>query len=188
MRLGIGVASPEKLASPLIGQVFDRVDVVAPGIKPVMRDSLGILVGQEVGHRALRRQRRKILTGDHLDVVPLVGQLLHDRPGDIGHYPGHTLQIGEVGQKAWGDGRGVVALQVGLDQGIRHESARVVKGVNEQRIKNRAIEIKSKIRIGKKSRSKIRIRARSCILTRYNDDVIVPAGANPAQGKPLGVA
>ena len=105
MRLGVCVPRAEKLASPLVRQVFDRVDIVATGIEPVMRDALGVLVGQEVGHRALGRQRRKVFAGDHFDVVPLVGQFLNDRPGHIGSHSGHTLQVGQVGEKPRRDRR-----------------------------------------------------------------------------------
>ncbi len=107
VRLGIGVGRAEELARPLVGQVLDRVDVVTPGIEPMMRNPLGVLVGQEVGHGALGRQRREVFAGDHLDVAPLVGQLLHDRPRHIGRHPGHALKVGQVGQEARRDRRGI---------------------------------------------------------------------------------
>ena len=42
-----------------------------------------------------------------LMLLPLVGQLLHDRPGHIGRDPGHALEVGQVGQEARGDRRGI---------------------------------------------------------------------------------
>ena len=100
VRLGIGVGGAEELAGAGVGQVLDRVDVVAAGVEPVMGDALGVLVGQQVGHGALGRQRRVVLAGDQLDVAPLVGQLLDDRPGHLGGDPGHGLEVGEVGQES----------------------------------------------------------------------------------------
>ena len=106
VRLGVGVLGAEELAGPRIGQVLDRVDVVAAGVEPVVGDALGVLVGQQVAHRALRGQRRVVLAGDQLDVPPLVGQLLDDRPGDLGRNSGHGLEVGEVGEEPGRDLRG----------------------------------------------------------------------------------
>ena len=102
VRLGIGVRRAEELAGPLVGQVLDRIDIVAAGIEAVVRNALGVLVGQEVGHGALGRQRRVVLAGDQLDVAPLVGQLLDDRPGDLGRHAGHA-------SRDWPDRPGIPA-------------------------------------------------------------------------------
>ena len=56
VRLCVSVIRAEELFRTLIGQVFDGIDIVAACIKSVVRNSLGVLVGQEVGHGALRRQ------------------------------------------------------------------------------------------------------------------------------------
>jgi hypothetical protein len=57
MRLDKSVLRAEKLAGLLTGIFFDGVDVIAPGIESMVRKPLRILVGEEVGHRALSRNR-----------------------------------------------------------------------------------------------------------------------------------
>ena len=69
VRLGVGVVGSEQLAGAGVGQVLDRVDVVAAGVEPTVRDALGVLVGQQVAHGALRGERRIVLAGDQLDVA-----------------------------------------------------------------------------------------------------------------------
>ena len=99
VRLSVGMRGPEELSRPLVRQVFDRVDVVAAGVEAMVRYALGVLVGQEVGHRALSRQRREVLAGDHLDIPPLIGELLNDRSRDVGRHPPYGFQVGQVRQK-----------------------------------------------------------------------------------------
>ncbi len=116
VRLGIGVRRAEELAGPLVRQVLDRIDVVAAGVESVVGNPFGVLVGQQVGHGALGRQRRIVFAGDQLDVAPLVGQLLDDRPGDLGRHAGHGLQIGEIGQESRCNLRGRLPAKIRLDQ------------------------------------------------------------------------
>ena len=116
VRLGIGVRGAEELAGPLVRQVLDRIDIVAAGVEAVVRNAFGVLVGQQVGHGALGRQRRVVFAGDQLDVAPLVGQLLDDRPGDLGRHAGHGLEIGEIGQESRCNLRGGLPAKIRLDQ------------------------------------------------------------------------
>ena len=52
----VGMVGPEELAGGLGGFGLDNVDVVAAGVKPVERKSLGVLVGEEVAMGQLGRQ------------------------------------------------------------------------------------------------------------------------------------
>src|SRR5271165_913500 len=84
MRLHIGEAAPEQLASPLDRQPFRDIHVDAAAIVAPARIALGVFVGQ---HRALRLQHRggdHVLRGDQLDAVLLPCQLGADRSGQFG--------------------------------------------------------------------------------------------------------
>ena len=125
VRLGIRVRRAEELFGTLVGQIFNRVDVVAPRIEPVMGNPLGIFIGEQVRHGALRRQRRKVLAGDHLDVAALVGKLGDNGPRRFGCNLAHTFEIGQIGQETGCDALEIMVLEIQFDQGIRHEGARL---------------------------------------------------------------
>ena len=82
VRLHVSVLHAEQLAGLRRGIGFNRIDIVAAGIKATARNALGIFVSQQIAHRQLRRQRAIVFTRDELQVAALIGQFLHNRPGD----------------------------------------------------------------------------------------------------------
>ncbi len=100
MGLHIRVLRTKELACHVTGIRLDGIDVVTPGIEPVVGEPLAVLVGQEVAHGKLCGQAAEVLAGDELEVRPLVGKLLHDMSCYLGCDLGDLLQGSHVGYHA----------------------------------------------------------------------------------------
>ena len=98
--LHIGVVCAEELAGQVGREALDGVDVVASGVEAVVRDALGVLVGEQVALGELHGQRGVVLAGDHLQARPLVCELGHDGGGDLRGDARDLLQRRQVGREA----------------------------------------------------------------------------------------
>ena len=84
MRLDIGVIGAKQATGELSRALFDVVDIVAPGVKPVIGDAFGVFVGEQIAHGQLGGQRAIVFTGNHLEISALVGQFGNDTSRNFG--------------------------------------------------------------------------------------------------------
>jgi len=84
VRLHVGVLGAEQLASQRRGFRLDAVDVVAAGVKAMLRKALAYLSVRRLPIASCTAKRAVVFAGDELEVLALIAELLDDGRGDAG--------------------------------------------------------------------------------------------------------
>ena len=100
MRLDVGVLRAEEVFGQIDGSSLDGVDVLTPGVEPVVGVALGVLVGEEVAHGELDGEGGVVLRGDHLEAVRLVVQFCDDGGRDLGRDGADVFERCEAGDES----------------------------------------------------------------------------------------
>ncbi len=79
MRLHVGMLGAEELLRTIDRQLLDLVHHFAPTVVALLRQPLGVLVGERAAHGLEHRERTEVLARDQLEAVLLPGDLPLDQ-------------------------------------------------------------------------------------------------------------